>query len=283
MAQAEAKKIVNDFNDALGKVVDEYRALSVPERFRVDTALDSMYRLDKDKYYALYSAYSSLVGDMPGLEQCVNYFFSNGIVNLNANSFRCLLSMSNSAMFEKLYELLNTLDDIPNEYVELYRVHFNIVVTLLDVDKAKEIHSKIPTDFFTEEDVELFDGMLSNVTLFNELHGREQTIILRGYIIEMLKLHRNKIIKAIYESSGACIAIPLFFADDDKGMMNISVEYVSDDVDKSIDLEDFYYSNLFKSGHVPREVLNTIVYSLVPIDPNQANMISERVVGVEFS
>lgn len=283
MAQAEAKKIVSDFNDALGKVVDEYRALSVPERFRIDTALNSMYRMDKDKYYALYSAYSSLVGDMLGLEQCVNYFFSSGVVNLNANSFRCMLSMSNSAMFERLYELLNALDDIPNEYVELYRVYFNIAVTLLDVDKAKEIHSKIPVEYFTEEDTELFDGMLSNVTLFSKLHGKEQVVILRGYIIEMLRLHRNKIIKAIYESSGACIAIPLFFADDDKGMLNISVEYVSNDVEKSIELEDFYYSNLFKDGHVPRDALNTIVYSLVPIDTNQANMISERVVGVEFS
>ncbi|QHI57264.1 hypothetical protein [Enterobacter hormaechei] len=283
MAQAEAKKIVNDFNDALSKVVDEYRALSVPEKFRINTALDSMYRLDKAKYYALYSAYSSLIGDMPALEDCVNYFFSRGVVNLNSNSYRCLLSMSNSAMFDELYTLLNTLNDIPDEYVELYRVHFNIAVTLLDAEKAKEIHSKIPAEFFTEEDMNLFNGMLSNVKLFDALHGKEQIVVYRDYISEMLKLHRNKIIKAVYKNSGACIVIPLFYADDDKGMLNINVEYVSDDVDKAIELEDYYYSILFKSDLVPREALNTIVYSLTPIVTKQANVISERVVGVDFS
>ncbi|MBB1199619.1 hypothetical protein EGM70_04785 [Enterobacteriaceae bacterium 89] len=283
MAQVVAKKIVDAFNETLGKAVDECRPLSVPERFKIDGALDSMYVANLGKYYALYSAYSSLIGDMKALNKCVDYFFPNGKVNLNSDSYRCLLSMSNATMYEKLCILLDSIDTIPEEYVELYRVHFNAAVTLLDLQKAKEIYSKLPTKEFSEDDLHWFKATLSNVSIFNELHGQTQINSFRGYIIEILKLHSNKIIKSIYEEAGTCIALTIFYPDDDRGIFSIAVEYVSDDVDRAIDLEDDFYQALLREDRVPREALNSIIYSLTPIDTNRANLISERVVGVDFS
>lgn len=282
MAQAQAIKIVKEFNDILSNAMDEYRPLSVAERLKVDGILDSMFRIDRDKYFALYSAYSSLIGDATALEDCSKHFFSRGEFQLDNNSYRCLLSMSNAAMYEQIYNILKDVDVFPQQFFELYRIAFNSAVTLLDVHKAKEILSKVPNDFFDAQDREWFDIMFNNVSLFNEHYGDEEIKKVQNYVVEILKTHRQKIIKPIYEEAGTCILMPKFFSDEGKGFLNIVVEYVSDNVDKSIDLEDDFYQVLFKKDHFPRTALDVVVYSLIPISVDSAATMFEKIVDVEF-
>lgn len=283
MAEANTKKIVDEFNEALGKSIVEYRPLSAREKFIIDRTLDSMFRVDKDAYYALYSAYTSSIGDLIGLRECVDHFFNDKKkVSLNRHSYRCLLSMSNAAMLEDLYILLGQIDNIPEDYHELFRVYFNTVVTLLDSHKAKDILDKLPLHKFSDEDVQWFNAMVSNVSLFIGNFGEEDIIDLRSYIIEILKQHRRKVIKPIYEKCGPSILMPIFYPDDNKGLMNIIIEYVSDDIDASIDLEDAFYNALFSTGKFPKNAMNSVVYNLSPVNVNDIGVISDRIVDVEF-
>lgn len=282
MSHLQPEQIQQKIHEILGEAVDMNRPLRIKERYAVDDLLDQLYRTDSKQYFSIFSSYSSFIGDMKGLEQCVDYFFSSGTPNLNdGDVLQCIYSLNNAAYFERIYSLLKDCRVEKTNDIELIKVFVNSAAITLNISCARKTINETAEYLKDADSYVKMASLVAHVENFCESYIEPEILDFQKYIVHLLKIHRNKIIPKVYAIAGPSIVNPSFFYDEGNEFISLSLRYVSDDVDKAIELEEVFYdsieTHLFKNSSI-----NTISYNLQPISTDNNVSFGKSVIEVEM-
>lgn len=283
MSQAQPYELQHAINDILGKAIDENRSLTIKDRYRVDDLFDKLFNADKKQYYSYYSSYAAFSGNIDGLESCIRYFFVENKFKIDDHDLkRCIFSLNNAAYFDKIYDLLKDYDTRDFKDDEICRVFINSAVLNLEIQDAERALSENKERIKADNSKDIIrSGLVESLRNFYNNHEEDDILDFKNYIKELLKIHRKKIIPKVYQIAGPSILIPSFYSDEGQEFINISLNYVSDDVDFAIELEDVFYDSIAFSDY-KTETINTISYSLKPISKADNISFGTNVVEIEI-
>lgn len=283
MPQAKPQTIQESIYEILGRAVNENRSLELRDRFAVDNLFDSLYGVDRKKYYSAYSSFTAFQGDITGLEKCVEYFFSNGSFNIHDRDVaQCIFSLNNAAWFDKIYYLFEDYNFSNIKDIELIKIFVNSSLINLNIHSALNAIESAKDLLIENSSYDSMTSMVISFDNFCKAYTESEVEDFKKHMSHILEIHRNKIIPQIYAIAGPSVLQPSFFYDEGKEFINIALKYVSDDVDKAIELEEFFYDELEKSN-TDKNSINAITYSLDPISRDDNVSFGNNVIEIEMN
>lgn len=279
MSLANADQVTVPISRILSSAVDENRSLSINERFQLDTLFESLFKANKSLYHSHYAAYAAFTGEMKGLEDCANYFFAIKKEKLDKDSIQCLFAMNNAAYFERLHNILKDYDVLEYGIPELIKVYFNASILTLNVEEAVRLFHSLEDGMISNEQKDLFHAMIVRARQFLNSYDEKMHGELQSYVCEILNTHRKFIIPKVYKVAGPSILHPSFLNDEGKGYIALGLEFISDDIDFSMDLEELFYEKINLSRYHAL-VQSAISYGLLPVSPKDTKPFAENVIEV---
>ncbi|MDS7772402.1 hypothetical protein [Klebsiella oxytoca] len=283
MAQSNPETITHSFNSIIALAVDERRALTVPERFKVDGILDSLYSSDKSSYYYCYANLAALTGDAKGMDECANYFFSLKGKQLSKGALQCIFALNNASCFDNLYSILKNYDIKTFHIDELITVYLKSAILSFNFDDARALIEELDVndDCISREQIESILEMLYNFEVFYFSYQEKDRLHVKEYFNKIIKIHREKITSRIYKVAGPSIIRPDIFSDEGNVFMNVIIEYVSDDIDYAMDIENYFYKVLRENTKdIKANIMSSVVYNILPISSKDSLPFTERVIEV---
>lgn len=279
MSLANAHQVTVPISRILSSAVDENRSLSINERFQLDTLFESLFKANKSLYHSHYAAYAAFTGEIKGLEDCANYFFAIKKEKLDTDSIQCLFAMNNAAYFEKLHSILKNYDVLEYGIPELIKVYFNASILTLNVEEAEQLFHSLKDGMVSDEQKHLFYAMIVRAKEFLNSYDETMHSDLQNYICEILNTHRKFIIPKVYKVAGPSILHPSFLNDEGKGYIALALEFISDDIDFAMDLEELFYDKI-NSKKYQGLVRSAVSYGLIPVSPKDPIPFAENVIEV---
>ncbi|KPR47265.1 hypothetical protein, partial [Citrobacter freundii] len=182
MSLANANQVTVPISRILSSAVDENRSLSINERFQLDSLFESLFKANKSLYYSHYAAYAAFTGEIKGLEDCANYFFSIKKKKLDTDSIQCLFAMNNAAYFERLHSILKDYDVLEYEIPELIKVYFNASILTLNVEEGVKLFHSLKDGMVSDEQKQLFHAMIIRAKEFLDSYDEAIHSELQNYV-----------------------------------------------------------------------------------------------------